>query len=75
MANLGTEQNPLLVAIVGSGPSGFYAAEALIKSEFEVNVDIIERLPSPYGLVRSGVAPDHPKLKTAINLYKKILLQ
>ena len=72
MANLGTEQNPLLVAIVGSGPSGFYAAEALIKSEFEVNVDIIERLPSPYGLVRSGVAPDHPKLKTAINLYKKI---
>lgn len=72
MVNLGTEQNPLLVAIVGSGPSGFYAAEALIKSEFETNVDIIERLPSPYGLVRSGVAPDHPKLKTAINLYKKI---
>ena len=72
MANLGTENNPLLVAIVGSGPSGFYAAEALIKSEFVVNVDIIERLPSPYGLVRSGVAPDHPKLKTAINLYKKI---
>ena len=72
MANLGTEQNPLLVAIVGSGPSGFYAAEALIKSEFKANVDIIERLPSPYGLVRSGVAPDHPKLKTAINLYKKI---
>ena len=72
MANLGTEQNPLLVAIVGSGPSGFYAAEALIKSDIEVNVDIIERLPSPYGHVRSGVAPDHPKLKTAINLYKKI---
>ena len=72
MAKLGTSENPLLVAIVGSGPSGFYAAEALIKSEFEVDVDIIERLPSPYGLVRSGVAPDHPKLKTAINLYKKI---
>ena len=72
MAKLGTSENPLLIAIVGSGPSGFYAAEALIKSEFEVDVDIIERLPSPYGLVRSGVAPDHPKLKTAINLYKKI---
>ena len=42
MANLGTEQNPLLVAIVGSGPSGFYAAEALIKSEFEVNVETLE---------------------------------
>ena len=72
MSNLGTDDNPLLVAIVGSGPSGFYAAEALIKSDIEVNVDIIERLPSPYGLVRSGVAPDHPKLKTTINLYKKI---
>ena len=72
MSNLGTNENPLLVAIIGSGPSGFYAAEALIKSDIEVNVDIIERLPSPYGLVRSGVAPDHPKLKTAINLYKKI---
>ena len=72
MSNLGASENPLLVAIIGSGPSGFYAAEALIKSDIEVNVDIIERLPSPYGLVRSGVAPDHPKLKTAINLYKKI---
>ena len=72
MSNLGTSENPLLVAIVGSGPSGFYAAEALIKSEVVAKVDIIERLPTPYGLVRSGVAPDHPKLKTAINLYKKI---
>ena len=72
MSKLGTSENPLLVAIIGSGPSGFYAAEALIKSNIEVNVDVIERLPSPYGLVRSGVAPDHPKLKTAINLYKKI---
>ncbi len=68
----GTEQNPLLVAIVGSGPSGFYAAEALIKSEVNVKVDILERLPSPFGLVRSGVAPDHQKLKQAIKLYEKI---
>jgi len=72
MDNLGTDNNPLLVAIVGSGPSGFYAAEALIKSDIKIKVDIIERLPSPYGLVRSGVAPDHQKLKQAINLYKKI---
>ena len=69
MANLGSEENPLLVAIVGSGPSGFYAAEALIKSETNVKVDVLERLPSPYGLVRSGVAPDHQKLKQAIKLY------
>lgn len=72
MATLGTQENPLLVAIVGSGPSGFYAAEALIKSDLNVKVDILERLPSPYGLVRSGVAPDHQKLKQAINLYQKI---
>ncbi len=72
MALLGTEQNPLLVAIVGSGPSGFYAAEALIKSDVNVKVDILERLPSPFGLVRSGVAPDHQKLKQAIKLYEKI---
>lgn len=72
MSKLGTEQNPLLVAIVGSGPSGFYAAEALIKSEVTVKVDMLERLPSPFGLVRSGVAPDHQKLKQAIKLYEKI---
>ncbi|MFQ5658964.1 MAG: NADP oxidoreductase [Gammaproteobacteria bacterium] len=72
MSQLGTEQNPLLVAIVGSGPSGFYATEALIRSDISVKVDMLERLPSPYGLVRSGVAPDHQKLKQAIQLYAKI---
>jgi ferredoxin--NADP+ reductase len=72
MDQLGSENNPLRVAIVGSGPSGFYAAEALIKSDINVSVDMLERLPSPYGLVRSGVAPDHPKLKQAILLYDKI---
>jgi ferredoxin--NADP+ reductase len=72
MATLGSENNPLLVAIVGSGPSGFYAAEALIKSDVSVKVDVLERLPSPFGLVRSGVAPDHQKLKQAIKLYEKV---
>lgn len=71
MATLGTEENPLLVVIVGSGPSGFYAAEVLIKSGVKVKVDMLERLPSPFGLVRSGVAPDHPKLKQVIKLYQK----
>ncbi len=70
--SLGNENNPLRVAIVGSGPSGFYATEALIKSELNVEIDLIERLPAPFGLVRSGVAPDHPKLKQAIEVYKKI---
>ena len=67
-----TEKNPLQVAVVGAGPSGFYAAEALIKSDCPVQVDVIERLPAPYGLVRNGVAPDHPKLKQAIGVYDKI---
>ena len=70
--SLGTEQNPLRVAIIGAGPSGFYASEALIRSDLNVEIDLIERLPAPYGLVRSGVAPDHPKLKQAIKVYDKI---
>ena len=72
MSELGTEGHPLRVAIVGSGPSGFYALEALLKSGKTVTVDIIERLPAPFGLVRNGVAPDHPKLKQAILVYQKI---
>src|SRR2546429_4055174 len=60
------------VAIVGAGPSGFYAAEALLRSGLPVRVDMIERLPTPFGLVRSGVAPDHPKLKEAILVYDRI---
>ena len=72
MSQLGTEAAPLRVAVVGAGPSGFYATEALLKSEIAAQVDLIERLPSPYGLVRSGVAPDHPKLKQSIEVYKKV---
>jgi len=68
----GTAGNPLRVAVVGAGPSGFYAAEALLKSGQTVRVDMIERLPAPYGLVRYGVAPDHPKLKEAILVYATI---
>ena len=62
----------LHIAIVGSGPSGFYAAEALLRSGRNVSITMIERLPTPYGLVRSGVAPDHPKLKQAIAVYAGI---
>lgn len=72
MSNLGTRENPLRVAIVGSGPAGFYAAEALIASELVLTVDVFERLAAPFGLVRSGVAPDHPKLKQAIKVYEQI---
>lgn len=60
------------IAIVGAGPAGFYAAEALMKSELPCEVDMYEQLPSPYGLVRYGVAPDHPLLKKPIQVYEKI---
>jgi len=72
MTTLGSESNPLRVAIIGAGPSGFYAAEALLKSGLTVHVDMLERLPVPFGLVRHGVAPDHPKLKEAIPVYDRI---
>lgn len=72
MSETGTANNPLQVAVVGGGPSGFYATEALIKSGRAVHIDMIERLPAPFGLVRNGVAPDHPKLKQAIGVYQKI---
>ncbi len=63
---------PFLVAIVGSGPSGFYAAEALLRSGVPIAVDMFEQLPVPYGLVRYGVAPDHPKLKLVSITFDKI---
>ena len=63
---------PLRVAVVGSGPAGFYAAGALLASDDpRVEVDMIERLPTPWGLVRLGVAPDHPELKAASRAYEK----
>ena len=68
---LETAMFPLHVAIVGSGPSAFYAAEALLKQSESVEIDMFERLPTPHGLVRGGVAPDHPKIKTVTRLYDK----
>ncbi len=72
MPDVGTAGNPLRVAIVGSGPAGFYAAEHLLKQEdVAVEVDMFDRLPTPFGLVRAGVAPDHPKIKSVIRVYEK----
>jgi len=68
---LGNIKLPARVAIVGSGPSGFYAAEALFGAEAEVVVDVYDRLPAPFGLVRYGVAPDHGKIKNVIKVYEK----
>tara|TARA_B110000503_G_scaffold90341_1_gene136634 strand:- start:72 stop:1352 length:1281 start_codon:yes stop_codon:yes gene_type:complete len=63
------------VAIVGAGPAGYFAAQALqnsVTEEFTFSIDMIERLPTPWGLVRSGVAPDHPKIKTVAKVFEKI---
>jgi ferredoxin/flavodoxin---NADP+ reductase len=67
-----TETSPLRVAIIGAGPAGFYAAgQLLTNADPEFAVDLYDRLPTPYGLVRSGVAPDHPKIKSVTRAYDK----
>jgi ferredoxin--NADP+ reductase len=72
MTRIGTEETPLRVAIVGAGPSGFYAAEHILKDgDLHAQVDLFDRLPTPFGLVRGGVAPDHPKIKSVIRVYEK----
>ena len=63
------------VAIVGAGPAGYFAAQALQNlqtQELQFSIDMIERLPTPWGLVRSGVAPDHPKIKTVSKVFEKV---
>ena len=72
MTGLGTESRPLRVAIVGAGPSGFYAADALFKSSISVSVDCFDRLPTPFGLLRGGVAPDHQKMKSVGAYYDRV---
>ncbi len=64
--------SPIRVAVVGSGPAGFYAAEQLLTArDRDVSVDVFERLATPWGLVRAGVAPDHPKIKAVTRRYEK----
>src|SRR2546428_6353927 len=65
-------EDALRVAIVGSGPAGFYAAGALLGGDVPVEVDMIERLPTPWGLVRLGVAPDHPNIKSVSRAFERI---
>ncbi len=65
--------SPLRVALIGAGPAGIYAADILSKTGLEVSIDLYERLPAPFGLVRYGVAPDHPRIKQIIVALQKIL--
>ncbi|MCB2412974.1 FAD-dependent oxidoreductase [Demequina sp. TTPB684] len=68
-----TTERPLRVAVIGAGPAGTYAADILSKSNLPVSIDIIERLPAPFGLVRYGVAPDHPRIKQIIVALANVL--
>ena len=71
MVKLKAMTRPLRVAIIGAGPSGFYAADALLKNREDVSVDVFDRLPTPFGLVRYGVAPDHQKIKSVTKMYER----
>uniref|UniRef100_A0A7N0RE99 NADPH:adrenodoxin oxidoreductase, mitochondrial n=1 Tax=Kalanchoe fedtschenkoi TaxID=63787 RepID=A0A7N0RE99_KALFE len=64
--------HPMRVCVVGSGPAGFYTAEKLLKTHEGAQVDIIDRLPTPFGLVRSGVAPDHQETKVVVNQFSRV---
>ena len=69
---LGSAQRPVRAAIVGAGPSGFYAAGSLLQQkDIHVTVDMFDRLPAPFGLVRYGVAPDHQKIKSVTRVYER----
>jgi len=70
---LGTAERPLRVAVVGAGPAGFYVAEHLLRrADLVADVDMFDRLPTPYGLVRAGVAPDHQKIKAVTVAFDKV---
>jgi ferredoxin/flavodoxin---NADP+ reductase len=70
---LGSAEQPLRVAVVGAGPAGFYVAEHLLrKADLVAGVDVFDRLPTPYGLVRAGVAPDHQKIKAVTGAFDKV---
>ena len=69
---LGTPERPLRVAIIGAGPTGFYTADHLLRAPRVVEVDVFDRLPTPYGLVRLGVAPDHQKIKFVTHVFDKV---
>ncbi|SDS83698.1 FAD-dependent oxidoreductase [Paraoerskovia marina] len=68
-----SSNRPLRVAVVGAGPAGIYASDILSKTDVDVSIDLFERLPAPFGLVRYGVAPDHPRIKQIITALHRVL--
>jgi ferredoxin--NADP+ reductase len=72
MSQPGSEEKPLRVAVIGSGPAGFYSAENLLRKVPTVQVDMFDRVPTPFGLVRFGVAPDHQKIKNVTAVFDRV---
>lgn len=76
---MSSSQQPFRLAVIGSGPAGVYAAETLLRSkqvkngDLEVSIDLVDRMPTPFGLIRYGVAPDHPRIKGIITALHRIL--
>lgn len=73
MTSPAAQERPVRVAIVGAGPAGVYVADVLMKSDTDVSIDLFERQPAPYGLIRYGVAPDHPRIKGIITALRQVL--
>lgn len=72
MSSVGSHERPVRVAVVGAGPAGFFTADALLRHQSpQFEVDLFDRLPTPFGLVRSGVAPDHQKIKSVTRAFEK----
>lgn len=67
--------SPMRVAVIGAGPAGIYASDLLVKSDVDVQVDLFERMPTPFGLIRYGVAPDHPRIKGIIKSLHNVMEQ
>ena len=73
MSSLGSIERPLRVAVIGSGPAGFFTVQRLFEApDLTIQCDVFDRLPTPFGLVRLGVAPDHQKIKSVIKVYQKL---
>src|SRR5688572_9898051 len=68
-----SEERPLRVAVVGAGPAGVYVCDVLHKSGTPYSVDLFEKLPAPYGLIRYGVAPDHPRIKGIVKALHQVM--
>ncbi|WP_301206296.1 FAD-dependent oxidoreductase, partial [Corynebacterium stationis] len=72
-ADVHASNQPARIAVIGSGPAGIYASDLLVKSELDVQIDLFEKMPAPFGLIRYGVAPDHPRIKGIVKSLHNVM--